>query len=166
MYSQSQLYVLFKTYKDRSIDWYFDIHFFVCASVTCHKFWCLMIFFYYFLFFMIFFFYFQLLNVIRDNNVIVIVGETGSGKTTQLTQVSVWMKYWKFYTATISSLLLWLNKYSWASNFVHLVKCKFVDIPIMILFIKLLSHLLLKWFWAWMQIWNPWQGPMNDVEMD
>lgn len=39
------------------------------------------------------------------------------------------MKYWKFYTATISSLLLWLNKYSWASNFVHLVKCKFVDIP-------------------------------------
>lgn len=28
----------------------------------------------------------ELLNVIRDNNVIVIVGETGSGKTTQLTQ--------------------------------------------------------------------------------
>ncbi|CAG5128460.1 unnamed protein product [Candidula unifasciata] len=28
----------------------------------------------------------QLLNVIRDNNVIIIVGETGSGKTTQLTQ--------------------------------------------------------------------------------
>ena len=30
---------------------------------------------------------FQLLNVIRDNSVIIIVGETGSGKTTQLTQV-------------------------------------------------------------------------------
>ena len=28
----------------------------------------------------------ELLNIIRDNNVIVIVGETGSGKTTQLTQ--------------------------------------------------------------------------------
>eukprot|EP00054_Salpingoeca_dolichothecata_P014406 m.81349 g.81349 ORF g.81349 m.81349 type:complete len:876 (+) comp20973_c1_seq2:1441-4068(+) len=28
----------------------------------------------------------ELLNVIRDNNVVVIVGETGSGKTTQLTQ--------------------------------------------------------------------------------
>jgi pre-mRNA-splicing factor ATP-dependent RNA helicase DHX38/PRP16 len=30
--------------------------------------------------------YLQLLTVIRDNNVIIIVGETGSGKTTQLTQ--------------------------------------------------------------------------------
>ena len=29
----------------------------------------------------------QLLNVIRDNQVVIIVGETGSGKTTQLTQV-------------------------------------------------------------------------------
>lgn len=28
----------------------------------------------------------QLLNVIRENNVVIIVGETGSGKTTQLTQ--------------------------------------------------------------------------------
>ncbi|XP_042196437.1 pre-mRNA-splicing factor ATP-dependent RNA helicase PRP16 [Callorhinchus milii] len=28
----------------------------------------------------------QLLNIIRDNNVVVVVGETGSGKTTQLTQ--------------------------------------------------------------------------------
>jgi pre-mRNA-splicing factor ATP-dependent RNA helicase DHX38/PRP16 len=28
----------------------------------------------------------QLLNIIRDNNVVIIVGETGSGKTTQLTQ--------------------------------------------------------------------------------
>lgn len=27
-----------------------------------------------------------LLNVIRDNNVVIVVGETGSGKTTQLTQ--------------------------------------------------------------------------------
>jgi len=31
----------------------------------------------------------QLLSVIRDNSVVVIVGETGSGKTTQLTQVSL-----------------------------------------------------------------------------
>lgn len=29
----------------------------------------------------------ELLNIIRDNSVIIIVGETGSGKTTQLTQV-------------------------------------------------------------------------------
>lgn len=29
----------------------------------------------------------DLLSVIRDNNVVIIVGETGSGKTTQLTQV-------------------------------------------------------------------------------
>lgn len=29
---------------------------------------------------------FQLLNVIRENSVVIIVGETGSGKTTQLTQ--------------------------------------------------------------------------------
>ena len=29
----------------------------------------------------------QLLNVVRENSVIIIVGETGSGKTTQLTQV-------------------------------------------------------------------------------
>ena len=28
----------------------------------------------------------QLLNIIRDNSVVIIVGETGSGKTTQLTQ--------------------------------------------------------------------------------
>jgi len=33
-------------------------------------------------------FIFQLLNVIRDNSVVIIVGETGSGKTTQLTQVT------------------------------------------------------------------------------
>ena len=31
----------------------------------------------------------QLLSVIRDNSVVVIVGETGSDKTTQLTQVSL-----------------------------------------------------------------------------
>jgi len=31
----------------------------------------------------------ELLNIVRDNSVVVIVGETGSGKTTQLTQVSV-----------------------------------------------------------------------------
>ena len=29
----------------------------------------------------------ELLNIIRDNPIVVIVGETGSGKTTQLTQV-------------------------------------------------------------------------------
>ena len=29
----------------------------------------------------------ELLSVIRDNNVVVVVGETGCGKTTQLTQV-------------------------------------------------------------------------------
>ena len=29
----------------------------------------------------------ELLNIIRDNTVVIIVGETGSGKTTQLTQV-------------------------------------------------------------------------------
>uniref|UniRef100_A0A8C2EPT2 RNA helicase n=1 Tax=Cyprinus carpio TaxID=7962 RepID=A0A8C2EPT2_CYPCA len=28
----------------------------------------------------------QLLNIIRDNNIVIVVGETGSGKTTQLTQ--------------------------------------------------------------------------------
>ena len=28
----------------------------------------------------------QLLSIIRDNSVVIIVGETGSGKTTQLTQ--------------------------------------------------------------------------------
>lgn len=54
-------------------------------------------------FFMLFFFYFQLLNVIRDNNVIVIVGETGSGKTTQLTQVSVWM--WKYWVGVVHEVL-------------------------------------------------------------
>ena len=31
----------------------------------------------------------QLLRVIRENNVVIVVGETGSGKTTQLTQVRV-----------------------------------------------------------------------------
>ena len=31
----------------------------------------------------------ELLNIIRDNSVVIIVGETGSGKTTQLTQVSI-----------------------------------------------------------------------------
>ncbi len=29
---------------------------------------------------------FQLLKIIRENSVIIVVGETGSGKTTQLTQ--------------------------------------------------------------------------------
>ena len=29
----------------------------------------------------------QLLNIVRDNQVVIVVGETGSGKTTQLTQV-------------------------------------------------------------------------------
>ncbi len=38
----------------------------------------------------------QLLNVIRDNNVVVIVGETGSGKTTQLTQYLHEEGYTKF----------------------------------------------------------------------
>ena len=31
----------------------------------------------------------QLLSVIRDNSVVIIVGETGCGKTTQLTQVHI-----------------------------------------------------------------------------
>jgi len=30
----------------------------------------------------------QLLRIIRENTVVIVVGETGSGKTTQLTQVS------------------------------------------------------------------------------
>ena len=34
----------------------------------------------------LFFIVSQLLNIIRDNSVVIIVGETGSGKTTQLTQ--------------------------------------------------------------------------------
>lgn len=29
----------------------------------------------------------ELLNVIRENSIVIVVGETGSGKTTQLTQV-------------------------------------------------------------------------------
>lgn len=29
---------------------------------------------------------FQLLNVVRENSIVIIIGETGSGKTTQLTQ--------------------------------------------------------------------------------
>ena len=29
----------------------------------------------------------ELLNIIRENSIVVVVGETGSGKTTQLTQV-------------------------------------------------------------------------------
>lgn len=35
----------------------------------------------------------QLLNVVRENSIIIIVGETGSGKTTQLTQVSITYVY-------------------------------------------------------------------------
>ena len=31
----------------------------------------------------------QLLQVIRENSIVIVVGETGSGKTTQLTQVSI-----------------------------------------------------------------------------
>ena len=31
----------------------------------------------------------QLLNIVRDNQVVIVIGETGSGKTTQLTQVRV-----------------------------------------------------------------------------
>jgi len=30
----------------------------------------------------------QLLRIVRENAVVIVVGETGSGKTTQLTQVS------------------------------------------------------------------------------
>lgn len=33
----------------------------------------------------------QLLNIVRDNQVVIVVGETGSGKTTQLTQVKTEM---------------------------------------------------------------------------
>ena len=33
--------------------------------------------------------YFQILKIVRENSIVIIVGETGSGKTTQLTQVSV-----------------------------------------------------------------------------
>ena len=36
----------------------------------------------------------ELLNVIRDNSVVVIVGETGSGKTTQLTQVWISLNHY------------------------------------------------------------------------
>jgi len=32
---------------------------------------------------------FQLLKIIRENSIVIIVGETGSGKTTQLTQVTI-----------------------------------------------------------------------------
>jgi HrpA-like RNA helicase len=35
----------------------------------------------------------ELMGIVRENNVIVVVGETGSGKTTQLTQVCV---FWSF----------------------------------------------------------------------
>ena len=38
----------------------------------------------------------QLLNVIRENNVVIIVGETGSGKTTQLTQYLMEEGYCKY----------------------------------------------------------------------
>ena len=31
----------------------------------------------------------ELLNIIRENNIVIVVGETGSGKTTQLTQVGL-----------------------------------------------------------------------------
>lgn len=31
----------------------------------------------------------ELLSIIRDNSIVIIVGETGSGKTTQLTQVKI-----------------------------------------------------------------------------
>jgi pre-mRNA-splicing factor ATP-dependent RNA helicase DHX38/PRP16 len=38
----------------------------------------------------------DLLNIIRDNKVVIIVGETGSGKTTQLTQYLYESGYAKF----------------------------------------------------------------------
>ncbi len=47
----------------------------------------------------------QLLNIIRDNNVVIIVGETGSGKTTQLTQYLHEDGYTK-YSYTIKIILI------------------------------------------------------------
>ena len=38
----------------------------------------------------------ELLNIIRENNVVIVVGETGSGKTTQLTQYLREEGYCKF----------------------------------------------------------------------
>ena len=49
---------------------------------------------------------FQLLNVIRHNSVIIIVGETGSGKTTQLTQVGMGVTK---LSVIVTSLLLIVN---------------------------------------------------------
>lgn len=38
----------------------------------------------------------DLMKVLRENKVVVIVGETGSGKTTQLTQYLMEDGYWKY----------------------------------------------------------------------
>lgn len=38
----------------------------------------------------------ELMKVLRENKVVVIVGETGSGKTTQLTQYLMEDGYWKY----------------------------------------------------------------------
>ena len=45
----------------------------------------------------------QLLRVIRENNIVIVVGETGSGKTTQLTQVRVGVGEWN---ETLRSILM------------------------------------------------------------
>lgn len=45
----------------------------------------------------------ELLNIVRDNSVVIIVGETGSGKTTQLTQVSSSHQYFLGITGLIST---------------------------------------------------------------
>ena len=47
----------------------------------------------------------ELLKIIRDNSITIVVGETGSGKTTQLTQVRVrvgrdGVRYYSTYTGT------------------------------------------------------------------
>ena len=76
----------------------------------------------------------ELLNIIRDNSIVIIVGETGSGKTTQLTQVNLMKSYVVFFinyaifTANfVKNTVIFSINYG---NFIHKLRFIFMKITV------------------------------------
>jgi len=62
----------------------------------------------------------QLLRIVRENTVVIVVGETGSGKTTQLTQVCrQWMVLFHCITIVIGNVVFNILATSWCRAVIY-----------------------------------------------